>query len=107
MKDQLTTTQLIVHCKKENIRIWVQPISGILTLSKPFPAGSLEGFTEAESAVSILYSVPTSSAGSVWGTDGGSVGGYSAVQSGMMTLHKSGCAKRFLKALSKELQNGQ
>lgn len=51
----------------------------------------------------ILYEVPQTSAGSMWGTDGGSVGGLSALQSGTFKMNRSGCSVRVLNALKKLL----
>ena len=74
----------------------------ILTASKQFEAGSNQGFTEAESVVSsVIYMLPTTSAGSVWGSDGASVGGFIGLQNGSMKLNVSGGSKLVLNALKK------
>lgn len=50
---------------------------------------------------SILGLLPSTSAGSIWGTDGGGIGALSAMNSGMFTMNKSGGSKRVLNALKK------
>jgi hypothetical protein len=40
---------------------------------------------------------------SIWGTDGGSVGGMVAMNSGLFTMNISGVKKGFLKELSKSI----
>jgi len=50
---------------------------------------------------SILGLLPTTSAGSIWGTDGGGIGALSAMKSGMFVMNKSGGSKRVLKVLEK------
>jgi hypothetical protein len=50
---------------------------------------------------SILGKLPTTSPGSVWGTDGGGIGALSAMKTRVFTMNKSGGSKRVLKALAK------
>ena len=49
----------------------------------------------------ILGLLPTTSPGSMWGTDGGGVGALEAMRSGVFTMNKSGGSKRVLAALQK------
>lgn len=49
----------------------------------------------------ILGLLPTTSPGSMWGTDGGGVGALSAMKSGVFKMNKSGGSKRVLNALKK------
>ena len=76
--------------------------STIVTIKKRFPAGSNEQFAIADSeAYSLMEYVPLKG-GSTWGTDGGSIGGYTGLMSGCYTLNKSGeSGKRFIEALSR------
>lgn len=74
----------------------------ILTIQKVFTAGSVSEFTMADSEYYlILGKLPTVRAGSIWGTDGGGVGGLSAIEKGVFSMHKSGGSKRVLSAISK------
>ncbi len=74
---------------------------GFIRLSKRFQAGDTNAYAGAETDVGIIYDVPTTQPGSTWGTDGGSVGGMSAVLHGCMVLNRTGCSKRFLAKLAK------
>lgn len=49
----------------------------------------------------ILGILPTTSPGSIWGTDGGGIGALDAMRSGTFVMNKSGGSKRVLKALEK------
>ncbi len=72
----------------------------IITLRKTFTAHDNAGFASAETDVSIIYDAP-GKGGSVWGTDGASIGGMVALQNGVMRMNKSGVQKRWLAALKK------
>lgn len=61
-----------------------------------------ESFVRADMEYySILGLLPTTSPGSMWGTDGGGVGALSAMNSGTFVMNKSGGSKRVLKVLEK------
>ena len=76
----------------------------IITVEKLIRAGSNEDFADAESQSSNLLSmIPMTSPGSIWGTDGLSVGGYTAMKTGGFRMNKSGCSKRVLNAIKKNL----
>lgn len=73
----------------------------ILTITKDIESTN-ESFCKADSEYgSILGLLPTTSSGSVWGTDGGGVGAISAMNSGLFKMNKSGGSKRVLNALAK------
>ena len=75
--------------------------SGILTVTKT-GIRSREDFVRADMEYySILGLLPTTSPGSIWGTDGGGVGAISAMNTGVFTMNKSGGSKRVLAALKK------
>lgn len=50
---------------------------------------------------SILGLLPSTSAGSIWGTDGGGIGALSAMNTRVFKMNKSGGSKRVLAALKK------
>lgn len=81
---------------------WQLNIRGsILTITKS-GIRSKEDFVRADMEYySILGLLPTTSPGSVWGTDGGGVGALSAMKSGVFTMNKSGGSRRVLNALKK------
>jgi len=61
----------------------------------------LDEFTTADMEYgSILDSVP-SGCGSTWGTDGGGIGGMTALNTGLFVMKKSGVRKLILKELIK------
>lgn len=72
----------------------------ILTITKNI-SGNDEFVTADMEYYTILGELPTTSPGSIWGTDGGGVGALSAMNSGVFTMNKSGGSKRILQALAK------
>ena len=82
---------------------WTYTVRGsILTITKRIEPNSNDAFCRADSEYyGILSLLPTTSAGSIWGTDGGGIGALSAMKSGTFTMNKSGGSKRVLSALSK------
>ena len=97
--NKISPLEFLEYCNKHNIKI--EHTNSILTIAKTFQPGSAKGYSNAESDCSIIYSVPTTEAGSVWGTDGLSIGGMVGMRDGYMRLNKSGCGKLWLKKLSK------
>jgi hypothetical protein len=87
----------VAHCRKNEITI--ERCENILTLTKRIPIGDGLAFADAESDCSIIYDLP-GGCGSVWGTDGGSIGGMTALNTGRFRLNRSGVQKRILKAIS-------
>ena len=83
---------------------WSVAVRGsILTIKKGGIVDN-EAFVNADMEYgSILGELPTSSPGSVWGTDGGGIGALSALGSGVFVMNKSGGSKRVLNALKKLL----
>lgn len=71
----------------------------VVSISKAFAPGDLAAFSACDCYGTLLLDMVPLKGGSVWGTDGGSVGGHAAVKSGRYTLNKSGSGKRFVKAL--------
>ena len=89
--------QLLAHCNECGITI--ERATHILTLTKRIPIGDKAAFADAEMDCSIIYDLP-GGCGSVWGTDGGSIGGMAALNSGLFRLNRSGVQKRILKAIA-------
>lgn len=80
----------------------LHPSGCVLKITKKFTPGDMDAFVQADGEYfSILGQIPQTQPGSVWGTDGGGVGGYSAHKNGFMVMHKSGCSKRVINALKK------
>ena len=82
---------------------WSVTVRGsILTITKHIRPGSNDDFVTADMEYySILGLLPSTSAGSTWGTDGGGIGAISALKNGVFTMNKSGGSKRVLNALKK------
>lgn len=72
----------------------------IVAVTKRFAPGDLGAFAECDCYGPLLLAMVPLKGGSVWGTDGASVGGVAAVNAGCYTLNKSGqSGKRFVSAL--------
>jgi hypothetical protein len=96
--DTLTPESLVAHCRERGVSIQIR--GGIITLHKTFTPGSNEGYTEAETDCSIIYSIPYR-CGSIFGTTGDSVGGLVGLKGGYMTINVTGVMKRFIAKLQK------
>lgn len=94
--------QAFVDACKEHGFTWEIVSPTILRVSGKCGVNNLDRFQNLDMhAANILRMVPLKG-GSMWGTDGGSVGGASALRTGYYTLSRSGQgAKRFLAALAK------
>ena len=79
---------------------------GIVRITKTFTAGDKSAFVECDVIGPQILSLVPLKGGSIWGTDGGSVGGALAVSSGRYTLNKSGSGKAFVKALEAAVSLG-
>lgn len=103
MKNNSNENAIAIKTMAEKLGWDILVRGNILTITKKI-AGNDE-FCRADSEYySILGLLPSTSAGSVWGTDGGGIGALSAMQSGRFTMNKSGGSKRVLNSLKKYLQ---
>jgi hypothetical protein len=108
---KLTTADIIAQvkaftaeCRTRGVTIErCQPTSTVLTLSKTFTPGDKAAYCKAEGDVGIIYTVRQTEPGSTWGTDSGSIGGHVGITQGCMRLNRSGCSKRWLSELQKEM----
>jgi len=97
-KNDFTAQKLYDYCQAEGIKISIN--NTILTLTKTFEPGNLSQYSDAESDVSIIYSVPVvKSQSSTWGTTGDGIGGYVGCKAGRMVINRSSVKKTFLKEL--------
>lgn len=80
---------------------WTFSVRGsIFEIQKQIPVNDNDAFVRADMEYySILELLPSTSAGSVWGTDGGGIGALSAMKNGRFVMKKSGGSKRVLNAL--------
>lgn len=91
-------TEFVEICKTRGIAIKTR--GNVLSLVKNFTPGSDNEYSDAESDVSIIYDVPAG-CGSIWGTDGGSIGGMVGRDRGEMVLNRSGVKARWMNKLKK------
>tara|TARA_B100000029_G_scaffold506680_1_gene589868 strand:+ start:914 stop:1249 length:336 start_codon:yes stop_codon:yes gene_type:complete len=84
---------------------WRVDLDGpVLKITKHFAPGDNDAFVDCDMEYDeILSWLPSTSAGSVWGTDGGGVGAISAINSGTFQMKKSGGSKRVLKEIEKNI----
>ena len=73
----------------------------IVTIEALFTPEDREAFVRLDGTYGSVLALAPLKGGSVWGTDGGSVGGMVACRTGRFTMNKSGNGKRFLAALAK------
>lgn len=98
----MTAKDFLDTCTKEGFTVSVKP--NIVSITKAFTPGDVDAFVECDCTGPLLLSCVPVNGGSVWGTDGGSIGGFSAVKHGRYTLNKSGyTGKRFISTLAKLL----
>lgn len=84
---------------------WIPTVksSNVVCIAKSFAPGDTQAFVDCDAQAYDILGMAPLKGGSVWGTDGGSVGGYVAVRNGQYVLNKSGTGKRFTSALQKIL----
>lgn len=84
---------------------WIVTVKeSIVTISKHFAANDRAAFVACDSEYYGILTMVPARGGSIWGTDGGSVGGYSAMLHGFFTMHQSGVGKRVAAAIAAELR---
>lgn len=74
-----------------------------LTVSAKFPVGDKAEFAKLDMMAGSVLGYMPAKGGSVWGTDGGSMGGAIALQTGRFAMNQSGCSKQAMAALAKML----
>ena len=81
---------------------WSYAVRGmVVAIHKNFPAGDKLAYSDADSEAYEILDLAPLKGGSVWGTDGGSIGGAEGLRNGYYRLNKSGSGSRFLDALAK------
>lgn len=98
-KDQAVS--VVKKAKELGFKLEVLP--NVVRVHRDFKPGDVDAFNYCDSAAYDVLSLCPLRGGSIWGTDGGSIGGAVALRSGSYTLNKSGDGSNFLKALKKEL----
>lgn len=98
-KTQQQVQEFVVACKEHGFS-W-ETRGSIVTISRKFAIGDKDAFVDCDMFAGSVLSLAPLKGGSVWGTDGGSVGGLHALNSGLFRMNKSGNGKRFIAALAK------
>lgn len=81
-------------------RIWVRDT--VVTITGEFTPGDTNAYVTCDAtAESILALLPMTYPGTVWGTDGRSVGGHAGLTGGYFRLSKSGVGKRYARAVAR------
>ena len=103
--DKKQNPQQIAQSIKDKCAIlnWSYSVRGsIFTITKKITPNNNDAFCAADSEYyEILSLLPSTSAGSIWGTDGGGIGAITAMQNGVFKMNKSGGSKAVLKQLNK------
>jgi hypothetical protein len=98
-----TSTQVqtfIAACNEAGFTYSTKP--GLVSVRRSFTPGDAATYCTCDNMGPRLLSlVPIVAAGSVWGTDGATVGGAVALRDGHYRLTVSGASKRFTTALAK------
>ena len=102
-KAQQTSTAFLSAARAEGFVVTVKNPS-VVSVSKSFTPGDKSVFTGCDMIASSILDKLGARGGSMWGTDGGSVGGAVALKSGNFSLNVSGVSKRVTTALSKLLE---
>lgn len=89
----------VAKCREYGFTFTARP--NVVTIEKRLVAGDPRSFAETEMESSIIFDYCPLRGGSVWGTDGGSIGGATAMQTGQFKMNKSGSGAAFVKAISR------
>jgi len=102
MKANEQVKKFIEECKKYGFT-WEICGNSVLRIRKKFVNNDKEAFTFCDMFGPSCLDLAPLKGGSIWGTDGGSIGGYSGLKNGEYVLNKSGSGSRFMKELSKAI----
>lgn len=75
--------------------------SGVVSVEKSFTPGDMDAFATCDMRAPGVLAKLGAKGGSQWGTDGGSVGGHSAIIHGRFKMNQSGVPLRLAAALAK------
>lgn len=96
--------EFVAECRNRDWCVEIPQKDDVIRIFKYFQSKDVDQFVKADSEYyNLLSMIPQKYPGSIWGTDGGGVGAFSAIQSGVFKMNKSGVSKRFTKALRKYL----
>ena len=97
-----TAAEVVAYAREHGVSLHVS--GGVLRAEVTFEAGDRRAYMQAEARCSRALSfVRQTSPGTVWGTDSGSIGGHVGLTEGRCHLSKSGCAKRVVAEIAKQI----
>jgi hypothetical protein len=100
-KAQEVAQKFVTEAQRLGFVIEVTPGTTVIKVGKRFPVGDKAMFTECDMDGPCLLGMLGARGGSQWGTDGGSVGGHSALIHGFYQLNQSGVPLRVCAAVAK------
>jgi hypothetical protein len=96
-----TAADFVSVCRENGYSIDCR--GSVVSIVKHFTPGDMSAFRDCDMEAGGFLSMLGARGGSVWGTDGGSVGGMVAVNSGRFVLNVSGVGKRVSSAIAATL----
>lgn len=99
-KAQEQALNFINKAKESGFTVVVKSDSCV-AITKDFTPGDSDAFVECDMFYDSVLSCAPLKGGSVFGTDGGSVGGYVGLKNGRFVMNKTGSGVNFIKALRK------
>jgi len=99
MTNQEKAQEFKSTCEKYGFTYSFTP--SVIRVFKTIPIGDHIAFRECDMMVGSVLSKAPLRGGSEWGTDGGSIGGMTAINTGKFQMNKSGSGKAFINALAK------
>jgi len=102
MKNQIQNQCFEFICAAKQYGFSYEVLGSTIKLTATFEANDHNAYCDVEdNSYKVLSLAPRTSAGSIWGSDSGSIGGMVALTSGNFRMNKSGVSTRFSKALNK------
>jgi hypothetical protein len=96
--------EFLAACVAEGFTVEIRSHGGdaVVSVTTTFTAGDRSAYVRCDGiGPSLLSRLPMVRPGSVWGTDGASVGGHAGLTGGYYRLSKSGVALRVASAIEK------
>lgn len=99
MKTSTKTAAANFAAAARNAGWMVTTRDNVVTITKHFTPNSRDEFVKLDGEYYGILSLVRARGGSMWGTDGSGVGGYSAMLHGCFTMNISGVSPAFIAAL--------
>jgi hypothetical protein len=89
----VAAVKFVAACERQGWKVRANEEARIVTITKHFAPGDNAAFVQLDGEYFDLLSRLPARGGSMWGTDGSGVGGYSAMLHGTFTMNLSGVSK--------------